>query len=655
MISALFITILPTLLLFILLPKIGLHVKSLYLRIALSWFGGIYLFSMGVFLIAHLFPLITDSALLYATITGLILVTLTLLFYSQDVSRTLNFFTDATRMKESIRPIDTIFIIFCFLFAVLFFTPHVQIEKDVIYSSPIYWDFHWHAAIIQNFVFGNNFPPQEEALAGAPLTYHFFGDFVIAMYESVGFSIAQALNFVSVLVFFALLMTIVGFAQELFHRKQIGYIAVVLTMTSSSWRFVTDFKNMQGLSIFQMVGSILTNAANPFQFSFLPDRNPSTYAGTMFNLFYYLEERHMMFGFIYLLLALVLLTKRKTFSSKLLFACGLLFGAFFFWHIYICFMILFACVLLLFFDNERKKTLLILLGFFLSFGPQYSFVKQTLANSSWFYQHTTSYPRFNPTFAATGVHNNVELMIQLIVAYFVFAYGLKLIFFIIGFCIIWKQNKTLAKVLATILLPTFLMINTLEISPQGMGDNHKLLVPMNIVVNLVSAVSVFYIFFKKKTLMNLSFGCLCLFLLTISGIIELMPFFNSKPTDIYATYGKNSLTQTIRQKSSPQSIFIGKHQKEIQLAGRKLYVGPNAGPTDTFNTKIRSAIVKSIYNAPTFTEVCQRTKNTRITYVEFEATQAPAFNPTTTKFFTGTDDHGKRAIFININESCNHL
>lgn len=655
MISALLITILPTLLFSILLPKVGLHIKSMYLRIAFAWFVGVYLFSMGVFLLAHIFVLGVSPALSYASFTGLLIVILALAFFPKKLEQLILFLSNGKELKKRVLSFDTAFVLFCFFFSVAFFTPHLLTEQNTIYQSPIYWDFHWHVAIIQNFAFGDNFPPQDESFAGVPLTYHYFGDFVIAMYESVGLSLTQAVNFVSTLVMLFLFITIVGVCQELFHRKSVGYLAVVFTMTSSSWRFVTDFRHMEGQSIFQMAGNILANTAHPFHFSFLPDRPTSVYAGTMFNLFYYLEERHMMFGFIYLLLAIVILYKRKTLPTKLLFVCGMLFGVFFFWHLYITAMVLIACLFLFVFDGERKKTLLLLVGFFLTAGPQYSFIKETLANPSWFYQHTTSYPRFNPTFATSGVHNDAEVMIQLLVAYFVFAYGIKIIFFIISFCIIWNQNKTLAKVLAAIILPAFFMINTLEISPQGMGDNHKLLVPMNIVVNIVAAVSVSLLFFQKRTWLKITLGCICLFFLTISGIIELMPFVNSKPTDMYAQYGNDSITQVIRRDSNPHDVFLGRHQKEIHLAGRKLFIGPSAGPTDSFNKESRDRIVKTVYRAKTFSQMCQAVKGTNITWVEFYANEAPSFDPTRTVYFSVKDDKKLPVVYIDVIKSCKGL
>jgi hypothetical protein len=653
MISALLISFLPTLLFYILLPKIGLHLKSTYLRIAFAWFTGIYIFSMGAFLLAHVFSLGSVAALPYASYTTLLIVLIAIALYPKRLKELFEFFIIDDSFIKQLKSFDTVFILFCFFFSVFFFSPHLFMNQNAIYQSPIYWDFHWHVGIIQNFAYGNNFPPQNESFSGVPMTYHYFGDFVIAIYESVGLSLTQAINFVSTLAFLFLFITIVGVCQELFHRKSIGYLAVLFTMTSSSWRFISDFQSMKGESIFEMIGHIFANTSHPFNFSFLPGE--SIYNGTMFNLFYYLEERHIIFGPIYLLLAMVILYKRKTIPPKWLFVSGLLLGTFFFWHIYITAMVFIAALCILLFDGDRKKTLLLLTGFFLTLGPQYSFTKETLANPQWFYQNETTFPRFNPTFATGGHYHNLEAMIQLTVAYFTFAYGLKLLFFIISMCIIWRKNKSLAKVLLAIIIPTFIMINTLEISPQGIADNHKLLLPMNVLVNVVAAFSVWSLFFQKKTWMRITLGGICVLLLTLGGIIELMPFLNSKPTDAYAQYGKNSLTQTIRRESKPRDVFLVRHIKEAHLAGRRLFIGPSAGPIDAFNKEARDKTVKRIYEAKSFADMCKTTKGTDITWVEFYPEEKPQITRSKAVSFSARDDNNRSLIYINVVKSCKKL
>lgn len=652
MFAALLITIVPTILFWILLPLMGIAIKSRYLRISFAWFAGMYVFSFATFFLSLLLSPRISSVLMTSSFLVLTAMTILLCIFTEEIAAILHKVKNFLLRPNSFRPTDVLLLLSCFLFSFFFFSPHLVTKNEGIYRSPIYWDLHWHTAIIQNFVYGDNFPPENESFSGTPLTYHFFGDFVMGIYEAVGLTFTDAVTFTSILVLFFILLTVIGCAEEFFHSKKVGAIAVLLVVTSSSARFLYDITVLQDQSIFEFIGHILSNTQNPWFVSFPP--YPFGYAGIMFNMFFYLEERHMMFGFIYLLLCLWIIYKRRGFSDKTLYILGCLMGTFFFWHLYIPLMVFVTLLVLLLIDNDRKQTLLLITGFGLIFGAQYLFLKQIIMHSTSFTTNTPSIPQINPTFASQSHDHSTKALLMDIGRYFTFAYGFKIILLPVSLVIIWYEKKRLALLLMALIIPTFIAINLFQISPIDIGDNHKLLIPLNIIVSLTTAYGVYILFFKKKFFYLSYLGIMCLFFLTISGIIELMPLLNSRPTQLQADYAKNSLTKTIRDQSSPKTSFVGKDDTEIHLAGRKLFLGNSAGATNSFNKEHRKKIILQIYKAKDLNTFCRLTRDNHIDFVEFERHKISLQNSFVNSLphFNGKDWQGDTVIFIDTARSC---
>ncbi|HVF69205.1 MAG TPA: hypothetical protein VNA13_01425, partial [Xanthomonadales bacterium] len=172
MLGAVLLTLLPTLLAYFFISKTDLKIKNPYLIIALSWFCGQYLFTIFVFLTALILSPLTSPVLFKASIITILMSILALVF---TYSRVLNIINQANNtLKKHLKLADVFIISFCFLFSFIFFIPHLKYQNNAIYTSPIYWDYHWQMSLIQNFVHGDNFPPENEAFAGVPSTYHYF-------------------------------------------------------------------------------------------------------------------------------------------------------------------------------------------------------------------------------------------------------------------------------------------------------------------------------------------------------------------------------------------------------------------------------------------------------------------------------------------------
>ena len=611
MFSASLITILPTFLLTLILPKLGFKLKSVYLLIALSWFSGIYLFTFLTFFLACFYTLFTTHVLLKATFTALAINEFLFIFFISEAKQLLKtIFT-----SFSIKPIHIFLIAFCLLFSYLFLSPHLMTKNNIIYTSPIYWDFHWHAAIIQNFVYGDNFPPQNEAFPGIPMAYHFFGDLVMGIYESAGLTLTTSITFSSILFLFFSLIAIIGTAESFFNSKLLGFITVCLAIASSSGHFIYYFAQYKGEPLQQLITGILTNTQSPFNTSFIYG-NPFHYDGAMFNLFYFLEERHLFIAPIFLLLCLWITVNRNNFSLKTLTILGALMGGFFYWNVFVALMIPLGLLFVLLFDSNRKTTLALLLGCTAIIGIQYESLKHSLQVSGVYNPDIANYPKFNNSFATVIANDATPTTFTTIVQYYLFAYGLKAILAPIGFFMLWRAKKRFAIILLSFTIPIFIVINTLQISPSGVGENHKFLLNMNIILDLATG----YVLYKMFCT-NISFkltAIVFLFFLTISGIIEDMPFINSAPTVMYANDSSSSLTQIIQQNTSPSSIIIGKDTKEIQLAGRKIFVGVSAGDDSSISMASRYKTGSEFYSANNVNVLCSIIGSNSIDYIEFD-------------------------------------
>lgn len=649
MLGFILITIIPTIFFFLLLPKILAPFKSKYLLIAFGWFAGLYSFTLVTFLLSIIFSLFfSSSVLLVASTTTLILFVFGLGFFIKPL-----FANIKTLKKKRLKLTDIFLIIFCLSIAILFFMPHLAIKNGEIFRSPIYWDFHWHAALIQNFVYGDNFPPESEVLAHIPMTYHFFGDLVFAIYSAVGLNLVESINFGSILAFAFFLIALIGIGEEFFKSKLIGFFTVLLTLTSSSGHFIYYYLDNEYKGLWQLALGIFTTTESPWNASFIRG-SPFDYNGMMFNLFYFLEERHLIFGALYLVFGFWILYKREFFNKKTLVIIGALLGGYIFWHLYVTLTMLCAIIFLLVFDKHKKKTLLLLTGFLSLFLIQCAFIKDTLNKFSEFAVHTRDYPKINLDFGGIPPNDGSlrDLMLDKF-RYYYFVYGLKVLSIPLAFALLWTRYAKLLITTMAIIVPTFLLINMVQLSPNDMSENHKWIRPMNTFIDILTAAAIYHLFFIKRKLFALCLGVLFLFFLSISGIIELMPFINSRPTSFYAPY-PSPLIMSLRGQSQPKDVFLGEHSTQIHLAGRKLFTGEKSIGADIYDQARRSRLADQLYNTTDIKIFCEITKKYKIDFVESSSGHQPALLkdiPHPPSFKT-IDDTKQPTMFINTKELC---
>jgi hypothetical protein len=231
-------------------------------------------------------------------------------------------------------------------------------------------------------------------------------------------------------------------------------------------------------------------------------------------------------------------------------------------------------------------------------------------------------------------------------------YGLVVFILPVSIIFLLVTHRRLGLIHAAIIIPTFIFINSIQLTGQsGIGDNHKFIRPMNVIVDIASAYMIYIIFFKKRNLLVKLFGVIIVILVTLSGLIENMPFLNSKPTVLFAEYPSN-FTKAIQANTGAKSVFLGNDDKEIHLAGRITFTGKNAGPTDAIDQSKRAEIIDAIYSSANISNFCAQNKKYGIDYIQYDPRMIYII-PSTTNSFTTTNENNQQVTFIDIKKICN--
>lgn len=507
------------------------------------------------------------------------------------------------------------------VFSVAFYRPHLAQSPDAIVRSPVYWDFNVHAPIVQTFVFGDNFPPKNESFAGVPETYHFFFDLFTAIPVSFGVGLADAFQLVSATTLFALLGSMAGFTEELAGAALPGMIAALLACTSSSLHVFTEWFSDGGSFLSPFRAAL--DARHPYVFSFVKG-SPFAYNGTMFNLFYYLEERQLVFASGFLLAAALLLATRGTWRTSACFGAGAFFGLFVFWHLFVTVSLGLAVVWLLAFAPDRRKTAAILAGMALV-GAAFLLWVRGVSRPEWFVAGGRPALRINPGFST--MPGGPPFSLPQALGYWTYAWGLKIVLGVAGLASAYRSRRRFFHALASVLAPTFLLVNTLQVVPLSVYDNHKWSKPMDLFLDLAAGwfLADGILRARLPRLVRVSAAAAAVVLVTLSGVIELVPFLRSRATVLYAQYPA-PFTDAVRARTAPRSTFVSFESNALHMAGRKLFVGNDADERGTaslvasagFDVGRRHRAVVDLYAAPTRARFCRAAAANAIDWVEVE-------------------------------------
>lgn len=634
-----------------------LKVKSDILRFSLAWFIGQYLSTLIIFTCSIILSPYVISVLVKTTIIYLLLLSVFFVFLLKNSHSLL--LSNLKSVGQKHNSLYTgILLFFCLIFSFLLFLPHLKYSDNKIYSSPVYWDFNIHYPVIQSFVYGDNFPPENESFSGLPMTYHYPFYILTAAYASTGLGLVNAINLVSVMIFFFMLLVIIGLCEEVFKNRFIGFIAVSLTLTSSSLRFIDYLLSSKSINPMDIFNGIITNNSHPYFFSFVKD-NPFGYNGTMFNLFYFIAERHLIFTVSYIIFCLVAMYQRKYLTTIGSIIVGILMGLFFQWNLATTIMIGGCLSLLFIIAPNRKKTFLILLPFTIMFLAQVIHIK-SIINSEWFYPEVSKYPKIN--FEFPTMPNSYPLSFSNALGYYFYAYGLKIFFFFSGLALLFIKKRDIFYIVISLTLPTFIIINTLQFFPLSIWDNHKFIRPMNIIIDTVAAYVLFLLFIKRGKIIKI-FSIFAFILLTLSGLIEAFPFLNTEPNVGYSQY-PTDLINKVRLYSHPKSVFISSSTKELHLAGRVVFLGDSDDEPGAISVvdaaqldrQKRKSIMENIYNINDLKNFCGLIMKNHINHITFNNQEKEytiygklAGFPQ----FTGINENGQYIAFIRLDRCKN--
>ena len=171
------------------------------------------------------------------------------------------------------------------MFGYIFFSPHLTDSAGAIRASNVYWDLNIHLPIIQLFALGDNFPAENDSLAGVALTYHFFFDLCVAINTRLGEGFVRGLNYTSIVALAMMLLAGAGLVKELFGSYLAPCVLMVLVVTSGSLRYVFDVESILSTGLVAWFKDVLY--AHPYHAAFVPN-NYAGYNGNMFNMFYFL-------------------------------------------------------------------------------------------------------------------------------------------------------------------------------------------------------------------------------------------------------------------------------------------------------------------------------------------------------------------------------
>ncbi|MFV1916969.1 MAG: hypothetical protein ACC618_00560 [Patescibacteria group bacterium] len=486
-------------------------------------------------------------------------------------------------------------LLFLFSFLLMSKTFRVNAQGNLEIATKVWSDFAATIPIIRSFSIGSNFPPEYPLYAGPPIRYHFVFFYVVAFLEKIGLNISYALNGLSALSFFFLLILIYKLAKFVFKKRAVGFISIILFLFNGSFSFIEFFKK-NPLSL-QTLTQITKN--DTFS-SFGP------YDGKIVSAFWslniYTNQRHLalayaaFFALILIIFKFAQKPKRLTLAMSLL--IGIFIGLFPFVHLAVFGMM--GLSLLTFFaiyPKLRKHLVIIGVTAFVLSLPQIIYMGTSqadisLINPGYLIENRTLYGFFK---------------------YWLFNLGLTAILAPIGF---YLSKKGQRKIFIPFLV-LFLTGNLFQFSVE-MSANHKFFNLFVIGANLFTAYFLVYLW-RKKLIAKLAVFVL-LFFLTFSGVIDIFPITNDRYVEI-KDLGNNNASNYIYKNTSRDSIFLNSSflYDPANLAGRKIYLGwPyfswSAGyDTDTRYTNLQEYLLPSDMG-----KLCSSLYQEQINYVEIQ-------------------------------------
>jgi len=405
-------------------------------------------------------------------------------------------------------------------------------------GSHLWSDFGAHIPLIRSFSQGYNFPPQFPLFPNENIRYHFLFYFLVGIFEKFGTNLAIGLNILSTLAFFSFGLLIFDVSRTIFGKASIGIVALLLTFLNSSLTFVKFFSEHSPLlpQTYKTIWENMSPLANA------PYDSSSTIA-TFWSLNIYLNQRHLSLAFATVLIVILVfyktLVQKEKPSLSLFIFVGILTGLLPYWHSQAFLMIAITsfCLSIAFMKKESIPAVIYYFTYLALLAiPQIWWLQKGFPGNQSFIQFSLGYLIAPP--------------VTIFKFIFWWFQNLGLTFVLLIDALLIQRKELILFYLC--FLPLFLLGFLFKFGPD-IATNHKFFNFWLIITNMFIAAFLVRIF--SSNILGKILATVLLLLLTLSGILELIPIKND-PKIIVKDWQMNQVSNWIVEKTSKNSVFL---------------------------------------------------------------------------------------------------
>jgi hypothetical protein len=459
-------------------------------------------------------------------------------------------------------------------------TFHGSAGGQLFVGSNTIFDSAYLVGLVRSMSWGGNIPFSSPYFAGAPLFYHFFFVFLVALLEHFGIPIVWAVNIPSILSFTSLLILIYYLPQLTGKQKPIvGWIAVLFTVTNSSlafWQLVWE----KGLSLGFILG-LWRMPTYPFAGPF--DGSVISIFVTLNN---YVNQRHLAFAvaaglFLYMVAVNCISSNKITVKKSAV--LGATVGLLFLWNMAI-FILAAGLIGFLFVIHKNWKLLVAFLA-----GTAVLFVISMAPFAPFLYRAAVF---VNTSFISNSYGTNRSLPAWNIGAYLWQNLGILPIIAGLGYLVIPRKIRVpfLPFVVLFALLCAFATVGKRGFDQKAFS----FLIPG---INALAAGAVYWLWMRRRSLAKAG-AIIVIAVLTVSGFVDLMPIKNEFAYPLIDSQTAPVIAW-IRATTAKNAIFVSYSDMidPVVIGGRTNYFGfyGNIGWYD------RSPVVRQVYRGDTKT------------------------------------------------------
>ena len=447
--------------------------------------------------------------------------------------------------------------------------------NQIRFTSRHWSDFGPNTGIMQNFIFGHNFPPENPHFGGELVRHHFLFWFETANLEYLGLTPDQSINILSILTMVAMLILAMTLFQVLFRSRVVARIGAALFFCSGSLAYITYFRNQASWSAaLQGIPGLRLFIDSGFPY-------PGETWG-IWTIDVFLQQRHFASGIGLLLIVMVFLAdfykRRSTKGHKLVgreswfkvdlrdkrvvkpfLFCGILLGLLPLWNsaVFASAVVILACWLVLF--SPRRYMIYMAIASAIISLPQYIYMSGGGAANSGFPKVRLGYVVIEPT-----IYKVIEFM--------AFSSGFKWVAIAIALIVSGWFHRRVFIAISSIILVGY----TIQFSPELVA-NHKFTNIWLVFVNGFVAYGLWRLWHLKGPIGVKVIARAAAALLTVGialgGILDLFPIWNEGT--MHAVYKDDPLITWVRAETDPAAVFLTDKyvSHPILLAGRRLFYG----------------------------------------------------------------------------------